>query len=429
MEFALFTDLQLPRPWQPGSEAQLIAQSLEQAQLGDRLGFDCVWAQEHHFLEEYSHSSAPEVFLGALASTTKHIRLGHGITVMLPRINHPVRVAERIAMLDVLSGGRVEWGTGESSTRMELEPYGVTLADKRAMWSEAVREATRMLALEPYPGCEGEYISMPARNIVPKPLQRPHPPLWMACSNRDSLRLAARLGLGALTFAFIDAKEARFWVEEYYDVFQRECTPLGLSVNPRLAMLSGFMCHHDGDIARQRGLEGAQFFGFGLMHYWREGSHVPAETDLWKLFKSSGGAAQKHMAGTQGIGSPQTIRDVFREFEEAGIDQLILLQQAGNYEHGAICESLELFAQEVMPEFKEREVISRARRREALAPYVAAALERTAVTKSVPSPAVETYATAWSNLMPTMKNSADRRPGAAAFWRAQVMGVRSGETV
>src|SRR5262249_4369669 len=159
--------------------------------------------------------------------------LGHGITLMPPNFNHPVRVAERIATLDLVSQGRVEWGTGEASSRLELEGFGLNYLEKRAMWAEAVRETAKMMCSMPYPGCSGKSFAVPTRNVVPKPVQRPHPPLWMACTNRDSLRLAARLGMGALTFAFMDAGEARYWVEEYYDIFRRECTPIGQAVNPK----------------------------------------------------------------------------------------------------------------------------------------------------------------------------------------------------
>src|ERR671939_278874 len=134
MRFGIFYEHQLPRPWAPGSEEQLLRDALDQVELADRLGFDYVWEVEHHFLEEYSHSSAPEVFLAACSQRTKRIRLGHGITLMPPRFNHPARVAERIATLDLVSGGRVEWGTGESATALEMLGFGIDPSDKEAMW-------------------------------------------------------------------------------------------------------------------------------------------------------------------------------------------------------------------------------------------------------------------------------------------------------
>jgi alkanesulfonate monooxygenase SsuD/methylene tetrahydromethanopterin reductase-like flavin-dependent oxidoreductase (luciferase family) len=430
MQFALFVDLQLPRPWSATGEQQLVAEAMEQVELADALGYDCVWAQEHHFLEEYCHSSAPEVLLAAMSARTKRIRLGHGVAVMSPRINHPVRVAERIAMLDLVSGGRVEWGTGESGTRAELEPFGVAFIDKRAMWLEGVREAARMLSSTPYPGHVGRYFSMPARNIVPKPVQKPHPPLWAACSNRDSLRLAARLGLGALTFAFVDASEARFWVEEYHETFRKECRPISEVVNPRIAMLTGFLCHEDAEQAMARGLEGAQFFGFGLMHYWRDGIHEPGATDLWQLFQAAprgdfaSANKQRAKAGMQGIGDPESLAAAFAAYEAAGVDQLILLQQAGNYRHADVCASLELFGRRVLPAFQDRDAAGRPARAASLRDAVDAALaRREAPGEARPASSVVAYPRAWSVSAGIGERVADRRPGASAFWRAQIVGL------
>src|SRR5262249_26019260 len=170
MKFGIFYEHQLPRPWKEGAELQLFQDALDQVELADRLGIDHAWEVEHHFLEEYSHSSAPEVFLAACSQRTKNIRLGHGITLMPPNYNHPARVAERIATLDLVSKGRVEWGTGESASRVELEGFGVAVGEKKAMWAEAVEQTGNMLAVEPYPGYEGEFFKMPCRNIVAKPV-------------------------------------------------------------------------------------------------------------------------------------------------------------------------------------------------------------------------------------------------------------------
>ncbi len=430
MKFGMFVTLQTPRPWRDGDEQQALVQALEQVELGDRLGLDYAWAQEHHFLEEYSHSSAPEVFLAACTQRTRRIRLGHGIAVMSPRFNHPARVAERVATLDLLSGGRLEWGTGESGTRLELEGFGVDFVDKRPMWAEAVRESARMLCMDPYPGYQGRYFSMPPRNIVPKPMQKPHPPLWAACSNRDSLKLAARLGMGALTFAFTNAAEAKFWVEEYYDTFRRECNPVGRVVNPNVAVLTGFMCHRDPQIARERGHEGAHFFAFGLGHYWRDGAHVPGRQTLWEDFKRKpqcGAQAvdrDRQKAGMAGIGSPSELLENFRAYEEAGVDQLILLQQCGRYRHEHIMESLKLFASEVLPGFKERDPEREKRKRQGLESALEAACRRIP-TLDLPAQVspVDAYPRLWSkDGSGTPPSAPDRRPGMAALWQMQVGG-------
>src|ERR1043166_4353557 len=197
MQFGIFYEHQLPRPWQEDSEARLIHEALAQVELADRLGLDYAPEHQHHFLVDYSHSSAPEVFLAACAARTERIRLGHGIVLMPPGYNHPARVAERIAMLDLVSGGRVEFGTGESASRMELEGFGIKPAERRAMWRECVEQVANMMVMDPYPGFQGQYFSMPVRNVLPKPVQKPHPPIWVACSNRETIHLAAQLGIGA----------------------------------------------------------------------------------------------------------------------------------------------------------------------------------------------------------------------------------------
>ena len=135
------------------------------------------------------------------------------------------------------------------------------------MWLESVRETAKMMVQSPYSGCEGKYFSIPSRNIVPKPVQKPHPPIWVACSSRETIQCAARLGIGALTFAFVDPDEAKSWVDEYYEIFQKECIPIGQAVNPNVAMVTGFSCHEKEEIAIDRSLEGYRFFMYALNHF------------------------------------------------------------------------------------------------------------------------------------------------------------------
>src|ERR671927_747907 len=144
MQFGIFYEHQLPRPWQEGDEHRLYREALEQVELADRLGIDYVWEVEHHFLEESSHSSAPEVFLAAASQRTKRIRLGHGIVQLPPAFNHPARIVERAATLDLISGGRVELGTGEASSQAELGGFGVVREQKREQWEEAIDAIARM---------------------------------------------------------------------------------------------------------------------------------------------------------------------------------------------------------------------------------------------------------------------------------------------
>ena len=155
MRFGIFYEHQLPRPWAEDSELTLFQHALDQVEFADKLGIEYVWEVEHHFLEEYSHSSAPEVFLAACSQRTKNIRLGHGIIQTAPFYNHPARTAERVATLDLVSRGRVEFGSGESSSTAELGGFRIPVELKREMWREGLDVAIRCMTESPFGGFEG----------------------------------------------------------------------------------------------------------------------------------------------------------------------------------------------------------------------------------------------------------------------------------
>ena len=424
VRFGLFYEHQLPRPWSETAEAQLLADSLAQVELADSLGYDFLWAVEHHFLEEYSHSSAPEVFLAAASQRTRRIRLGHGVVQLPPAVNHPARVAERIATLDLISGGRVEFGTGEASSAAELGAFGVRRSTKREQWSDAIDAITRMFVETPFAGWQSPWLRMPVRNVVPKPAQKPHPPLWVACSRRETIELAARSGIGALSFSFAEPEDAARWADEYYALLRSaECRPVGFAVNPNIAVVLPMMCHADESTALERGTPGARFFGQALAHYYGGTPHEPGRTDLAARFAAqrerSSDAASGEGAGSGvaaaapdsaaddpsrpgdvspltlrvveaatgsvrgAIGTPAQLTDLLERYERAGVDQAIFVMQAGATRHEHICESLELFAREVMPAFAERRGAAEAAKAERLAPAIAAALRR----RSPPRPA------------------------------------------
>jgi alkanesulfonate monooxygenase SsuD/methylene tetrahydromethanopterin reductase-like flavin-dependent oxidoreductase (luciferase family) len=396
MRFGMFYEHQLPRPWAQGDEYRLMQDALEQIELADRLGIEYVWEVEHHFLEEYSHSSAPEVFLAAASQRTQNIRLGHGIIQTSPLYNHPARTAERIATLDLISGGRVEFGSGESATTGEMGGFNIDPAEKREQWREGLEVAIRCLVEEPFTGVDGKWVQMPPRNVVPKPMQRPHPPLWVAASRRETIMLAAEAGLGALTFAFIDPEEARSWIEAH-ERRLKKCQPIGELVNTDVACVTPMMVHHDEREAIRRGLEGGNFFGYSLAFFAVFGDHVPGKTNLWDDFQNKRNergydpeiavGQQQELLGAKiaagetsalrgAVGTPDQLRSYLRRYEEAGVDQLIFVMQAGKNTHEHIMESIELFGTEILPEFKERDEKQRTEKAARLAPLVDAALER-----------------------------------------------------
>jgi len=397
LRFGIFYEHQMARPWEEDSEQRLLANALDQIELADGVGIQYLWEVEHHFLEEYSHSSAPEVFLAATSQRTRRMRLGHGIVQTAPGNNHPARVAERIATLDLVSGGRVEFGSGESSSEAELGGFGVDRVTKREAWLEGLEVAIRCMTETPFGGVDGAFVTMPPRNVVPKPVQKPHPPLWVACSRRDTILLAAEKGIGALSFAFIEPEDARQWVEDYEAVLAKDCVPVGLAVNPQVACVTPMMCAANEDDALAWGLEGANFFGYSLAHYYVFGDHVPARTNVWNEFLERRGkhgyspeaalamrrqtlgakVAAGNETGLRGaIGTPEQLRNFLRRYEEAGVDQLIFVMQAGHNQPEHIMESIERFGKEVLPEFAERDEAAVAAKARRLEPVVEQALAR-----------------------------------------------------
>jgi alkanesulfonate monooxygenase SsuD/methylene tetrahydromethanopterin reductase-like flavin-dependent oxidoreductase (luciferase family)/putative sterol carrier protein len=397
MRFGLFYEHQLPRPWEDDAEERLLQDALDQVQLADELGFDYVWEVEHHFLEEYSHSSASEVFLAACSQRTRNMRLGFGIVAMPPGYQHPARVAEKVATLDLVSRGRCDFGTGETASGAELGGFGVDRETKRAQWEEAIDVVTRMFVEEPFAGYDGRFVTMPIRNVVPKPKQKPHPPLWVACSRRETIRTAAEKGMGALSFSFVEPEEAKEWVDEYYDIVASErCVPAGFAVNANVAVVVPMMCAPDEAEAIERGIDGAHFFGYSLAHYYVFGEHHPARTNIWEEFqrrRDEVGFArhivtpdqaplgmkimQQGLGSLRGaIGTPEQIADLARRYQAAGVDQIIFVSQAGHNRHEHICEAIELVAKEVLPEFAEGREEREREKAQRLAPAIEAALAR-----------------------------------------------------
>ena len=431
MRIGLFFEHQVPRPWEETSELTVLEQALEQCALADRIGIHACWVVEHHFLEEYSHSSAPEVFLAAASQRTRHLRLGHGIVQTPPPYNHPARVAERIATLDLLSRGRVEFGTGESSSEAELGGFGMEPAAKRAMWEEGLRVALRCMTETPFTGHAGPHVTMPPRNVVPKPHQKPHPPVWVACTRRETIHLAAQKGIGALSFAFFDPEEARHWVTDYYETLAREGVAFGDAVNANLACVTTFLCHGDEDEAIARGAEGTNFLGYSLAHYYVFGRHRPGVTDLWAEYQQhraeagydpdavrvaaantdrlGAKAVERGVTGLRGaVGTPAQVRDYLRRYESYGVDQVILASQTGKNRHEHVMESLELFGREVLPEFLERDERSTRDKARRLAPVLEKVLDRKPIEDHPPLPDADYE-------LPAIPRSVADREGADGF--------------
>ncbi len=358
--------------WEPGLEKQKFAEMLEQIEFADSLGFEYAFLGEHHFAPEYAHNSAPEVILGALARSTKNIRIGTGITHTSH--NDPVRTAERMATVDVISNGRLEWGFGPGSAS-EVAPFlkdGGASKGQRAMTNAQIT-IDIMRARGVYPGAQSEYYDISAVNVVPKVVQTPHPPLWMSTIMVPQSAEVARRGLGNMILAGAGPEEVGEAITLYWDtLLSGDIDVMGAGVNPGVFTFAAGIVAPTDELAAQRAEEGLSVFGFGLSGAAMLGQSDPDANmlDWYNQFRAGGvdvreqmgfppgmlamGAAYAQLPGNL-LNSPETTKVKLRQLEAVHTDGVLLNQQFGNTKHEHIMESLELFAKEVAPEFRERE--------------------------------------------------------------------------
>lgn len=356
MKFGIFHELPTPRPFTPETERQVLLNALEQVRVADEVGFDTVWAVEHHFLEGYSHSSAPEVFLTACAMQTERIRVGHGAVVCVPEMNHPIRVAERAATLDLLSGGRLEFGTARSSTWTEIGGFEADPDDTKRNWDEYIRVLPKMWTEERM-SWDGACFSMPERAVLPKPLQQPHPPMWVTVTSPGTEVDAADRGLGCLGVAAAGYQEQERRTKAYHRRIQL-CDPAG-TVNDQVATLNFMHCHEDHQTAASRGMTFLGLFGMLNSHllFTREAFPTTAYQSLGNLAPKPRGDAGDpggHYGVPEGvcIGDPAHIIEAVKRWESVGVDQVnFLLNACEVLPQQQVLDSIRLFAREVIPAF------------------------------------------------------------------------------
>ena len=357
MKFGLLYELEYAKPWYEGWEARIYHQALEQIAFADQMGFDTAWVVEHHFLTEYSHSSAPEVFLGAASQRTRQIRIGHGVVLLPPAYNNPIRVAERAAALDIVSEGRLEFGTGRSATPAELLGFGIDPAETKAMWDETVRVIPRMWMEDPF--CyEGRYFSIPPRSVWPKPVQKPHPPLWVAAASPRTFVEAGERGLGVLGFIIGQPTELTQRIDLYREAISH-AQPVGAFINNQVAGFTVSLCLDDDAEAQRIGGPAALWYTAQLsaiLGEWR-GKHIPGYEYYGRINQTAAEQSSPAMTtlienGTFCIGSPETCTRIVRQYQDAGVDQMLCLMQAGRIPHEKIMRSIELFGTKVIPQFR-----------------------------------------------------------------------------
>jgi alkanesulfonate monooxygenase SsuD/methylene tetrahydromethanopterin reductase-like flavin-dependent oxidoreductase (luciferase family) len=366
VKFAMFYEIPVPRPWTERSEYDAYRNTIEQAVLGDKVGFHSFWTVEHHFLEEYSHCSNPEVLYGAIAAKTQNMRIGYGVRLMPKPYNHPVRSAESAAVLDLISDGRVEFGTGRSSTRTELEGFGIHPSDTRQMWQEAVGHVVGCWTNDEYE-FEGKNWSMPKRRVLPKPLQKPHPPLWGATGSPETHRLVGQMGLGLLSFSVGTPPEE---LKRRIDIYREgiaECTdPVGKFVNNQAASFTMVNVAKTNEEARANSEE-------SFVWYPKHGAKIIGSVAAWLREEQEELGTYDYLAGTQDrvedgsleyltmdylldthacvCGDPERAIEMFKAYEATGCDLVFCLFNPYNVSHDAVMQTIELMGRYVIPEF------------------------------------------------------------------------------
>src|SRR5216684_3271562 len=320
MEFALQYELQRSRPHYPGFQYDIYHQATEQVKLADRLGYHSVWTVEHHFLSEWSYSSAPEVWYGALSQVTSRIRLGHGICLLPIPFNHPVRVAERIAVLDIMSNGRVEFGSGRSITEQELGGFQVNPEDSRAMWEEAVAAIPKMWMQETF-SHDGKFFKMPEREVIPKPIQKPHPPMWVAATQPSTWEIAGQKGIGALGFGISEPGMLDKLIAIY---------AIDFTTRKAAELFTPF--------AKQE-VKGYEYYKKMAEQAVAIGDYRLSLADLDKRIE----------AGAVMVGDPEDCLKVAKIYESAGVDLILLLVQVGAVPHEKVMQTIDLIGKHVMP--------------------------------------------------------------------------------
>ena len=359
MKFSLFFEMQIAEPT-PRTERELFHASVEQAVLADRLGYHAVWAVEHHGLREYAHCSAPEIFLAHVAALTKRVRLGHGVTLTPYRYNHPMRIAERVAALDILSDGRVYWGSGKSGSLTEQAAFESDIPSLHEQWLEAQQMIPRMWMDQVFEW-NGKFLKIPPTQVVPKPVQTPHPPMFAACTVPQRAVEAGAMGLGVLNFAAGTQPELARKVADYRAGVAR-ATPVGGRVTNHYSCTPFSTVLEDDRRACEIGFRGGRYFWTAQQAYYAHAFRPtgPIDADRGPLSEQDVEKARSARLApdaqlTSIVGSPSACREQIQRFAEAGVDELILIMQMGTVPLDVVATSIRLFGEKVLPYFADSE--------------------------------------------------------------------------
>jgi alkanesulfonate monooxygenase SsuD/methylene tetrahydromethanopterin reductase-like flavin-dependent oxidoreductase (luciferase family) len=399
LKIDVFCEVEKARPWGPGHEYQLMKETLSQAQAADDAGFDCWWQVEHHTAEEMSYSSAPDVMLSAIAQRTKRIRVGHSAVLAPHNFAHPIRIAERAATLDLLSDGRLEMGFARS-TIPEWRVFQIPPEDTKAQLKETLRMVPQMWLNERFTYKSNRF-EINDRPIIPKPLQKPHPPLWMAAGSPDSFQLAGQNGIGVLGVTIFTPIDAMGELLAMYREAIKTCDPAGAFINNQTGVFTFVHCAETTKKAIENGAaEAAAWYCNTIVEFFelQEMMRSVAETGKPSGPEAAGAglvapisaptaptaptpppdpnqvaamqlvaklARNEHVSGEEVyevlnaqdsviIGDPETCRKKMERYRDIGCDRLLCFQQVGALSHDSILESIRLVGRHLIPQFSPK---------------------------------------------------------------------------
>jgi alkanesulfonate monooxygenase SsuD/methylene tetrahydromethanopterin reductase-like flavin-dependent oxidoreductase (luciferase family) len=371
MEFGIFNSICMPpkirKEYGADAEHRRLLDEIEYVKAADAAGFKYAWVTEHHFLEEYSHLSASESFIAYALAKTSNIHVGSGIFNITPPVNHPARIAERVAMLDHLSEGRFEFGTGRGSSTTEQRGFGIEDQElTREMVAETLPEIVRMWRDEDY-SFDGRFFSMPERNVLPKPYTKPHPPLWVAAGSPSTFELAARQGLGILCFAFGKPEQFAPLIEKYKKDIEN-ADPVGGYVNNNVMVTTQMLCLEDGGRARDVFADMDIGYYLSLVFRYLDTFPRPPGIPVWPETvpdQSRDQIEKQIQSGSIAVGDPDEVSKAIQRYADSGADQLSFGMLSSSMPGDVCTESVAAFGKHVLPQFDTDPIHSTTRQREA----------------------------------------------------------------
>ncbi len=373
MKFSIIYEAQMADPSRE-SEVRCFNEIVEQVVFAEEQGFDTVWCVEHTALTQYAHMSAPETMLAFLAGKTSRIGIGHGVVCLPPAMNHPVKVAERIATLDILSGGRVHFGMGKGGTQQESGTFGYDLTELQPMIDEAMYLIPKIMTQDEIEH-DGRFVKIPRRPIHPKPIQKPHPPLYMACTKEATLETAGQRGIGALVLGFSGPEEIGRKNKVYRAAFanRKAEDQVGLAPTEHLAAFCAACVLDDRDEARRIGLKGQRFFAEAIAHWYQGGpkptahiesaeeneaalsqtrEKVVAYISEERITEAADAMTSNYTVAQDAYGNADDCIRYVTRLQEAGADEVLFLFQMGTVPHEAILETIRNIGEKVIPHFR-----------------------------------------------------------------------------